>query len=121
MSIILKASQDPAEDFYIEFSTIMDQPLRWGRASYVGVDEERKERTDETGTSEYPFHFAGISHPGRGAFDSKGVLIRDFGTQFTDFYLPRRHFRDFFLALGSDSSREGQDRAIELFGEDLEG
>lgn len=126
MSIILKASQDPAEDFYIEFSTIADKPARWGSARSLRLDPERKERADETGTSMFPTLCrprgeGGIETiPGQGAYDSKGILIRDFGSKLTDFWLPREHFHDFFVVLASDPSLEGQDRALKLFGEDLE-
>lgn len=120
MSIILKASNDPAENIYFEFSNICDQPMRWGTAEALNIDPDRKDRADKTGTSAFPWFHGSGAESAKGAFDSKGLLIRDFGTKYTDFWLPREHFRDFIITLGFDNTREGQDKAIELFGEGLE-
>lgn len=114
--IILKASEDHTEDFYLEFCTSSDQPYRCGSSSYLSIDSDRKDRIDETGSSA----FSVWGHPARGSFTSHGILIRDFGTDKVSFWLTRANFKGFLTMLCEDPTVEGQDAAMERFGTDLD-
>jgi len=73
---------DSREDFYVEYSTVVDAPVAWGsRADFQGLEDsavsfgdssdygdERFQRADATGSS---------SFIGEGAFDEMFLMIRE--------------------------------------------
>lgn len=90
---IMKASKDPKSDLYVEWSSVVDAPHRWGTSAYIGLDTGRKLRTDKNGTS---FHDGAI-----GGWDDKGIIVHNMGTKHGFYYLKREKLEEFLTQLSS--------------------
>jgi hypothetical protein len=101
-SYIVKA--DPNEDFYVEWSTVVDAPIRWGTAAEVTARRDRIARADATGTSSFDGFYN---------WEQASFLVANLGDG--DFYrLPRRNLRAFLGTLsGASEDRETQQAALD--------
>jgi len=90
---IIKPERDV--DFYVEWSTIVDAPIRWAAADRFPADvlpADRRERADAWGTSAWDQFFG---------WDTKTLIVANMGDG--DFYeLPRENLRAWLDALGDD-------------------
>jgi len=79
---------DPDEDFYVDWSEIVDAPCDWGtKAELLNADntEERFARADKHGTSMYATQFGG--------WNDKGFIYEQIG------WLPRKNLKALCLWL----------------------
>ena len=99
---IIKPTRD--DDLYVEWSTIVDAPTRWGTAADLRLTADRKARTDAWGTSSWD-QFFGWNQP--------SILVANMGDQ--EFYdLPRENLKAFLEALGDDpENRDVQQAALD--------
>lgn len=92
---------DRNEDFYVNWSEIVDSPTAWGTKSEVekilgyepGSADDRFQRADETGTSSYDRRFGGWS--------DSGFIFEQIG------WLSRRHLKAICLWLEEHDDIEG--------------
>lgn len=102
MHYILKATKDPNIDCYVEWSTIVDSPIRWGRAQDIGLAGSRKRRTDQTGTS---------CHGGEHGWHDphNALMVRELGTKGQTYMLDREKLYNFIRFLSEDGMQEDRD------------
>jgi hypothetical protein len=105
-SYIVKAHPD--RDLYVEWSTVVDAPIRWGRASDFPppIPADRKARADSRGTS---------SIDGFYDWDQKTLIVANMGDG--DFYqLPRSDIDNFLSVLEDDpEDRDQQQHALNMY------
>jgi len=108
---ILKHEQD--SNFYVEWSTIVDSPLSWGSLEDLNIDitPEIKNRIDLTGTS---------SAHGVDGWDEPSLLIRDLGTGYSSWELPRQNLKNFLEELEPVlNSAPAQDEVLQKYAKAL--
>lgn len=103
---IMKVSKDPNIDLYVEWSTVVDAPVAWGRAQDLGLSGERKRRTDQHGTSMYD---------GYGGWDSNGMIVHNLGTKGGFYWLKRENLEQFIRMLsdGNPEDAEHQQKVLD--------
>lgn len=104
---IIKPERDT--DLYVEWSTIVDAPTRWGPAADFSTETlpaDRKERCDAWGTSSWDQFFG---------WDQKTILVANMGDQ--EFYeLPRSYLKPWLEALGDNpEDRDVQQAALDKY------
>lgn len=85
----------PQEDFYVEWSTVVDNPVDWGSAEELGLTDELLEIVDSSGTSSYF---------GLDDWRSQSMIFRDLDDD-ESYYVPRQDIRAYCDALGEDGIR----------------
>ena len=103
---IMKVSKDPNIDLYVEWSSIVDAPVAWGRAQDLGLSGERKRRCDQSGTSMYD---------GYGGWESKGMVVTNMGTKPGFYWLERDNLEKFIRMLtdGDPENKEHQQKVLD--------
>lgn len=99
---ILKA--DPDVDMYVEWSSIVDAPCRWGSADQLDIPADRKARADQNGTS---FKDGDIYD-----WNCGYMIVREMGDN-DNYTLPRENMLQFLTDLGPFPTKEDEQRALD--------
>jgi hypothetical protein len=101
-SYIVKAAPD--EDLYVEWSTVVDAPIRWGTSDALVLRRDRKSRADATGTSSFDGFYN---------WEQESFLVANLGDG--HFYrLPRHNLRVFLETLSAaPEEQETQQAALD--------
>lgn len=97
---IMKTAKN--EDSYVEWSTVVDAPIKWGPAEdFADLVPERKRRCDETGTTMHDSAWGG--------WEDSGMIVHNMGNRHGFYWLDRGKLHEFLVALSENGSPEDPD------------